>query len=108
MLRFIEDLRGFKVIDVYIEHNVDIAEVTNEEVEEVNVEVDFDVDVNDVEVGVNLEVEVNTEADISWNFRCQVGLNERRRENIFEDTLDFNIKTLSEKASRSDPCVKGN
>lgn len=36
VLRFIEYVRGFKVIDVYVERNVNIPEVTNEEVEEVN------------------------------------------------------------------------
>lgn len=32
----------------------------------------------------------------------------KRKENIFKDILDFDIKTLFEKSSRSDPCVRGN
>ena len=32
----------------------------------------------------------------------------KRKENIFEDVLDFDIKTLFEQSVRSDPCVRGN
>ncbi|CAI8607876.1 unnamed protein product [Vicia faba] len=64
VLTFIEDVKGFKVVYIYVEHNVHILEIIYDMVEQVNVEkvnaLVYDVNVNDdqdndVEVGGNAE-----------------------------------------------------
>ncbi|XP_058765411.1 uncharacterized protein LOC131638892 [Vicia villosa] len=82
VLRFVEDVRGFKVVDIYVEHKVE------ENVEEVNVEeVNVEEDVN-VEVEVNNEeVEVNNEeaANPEQNVDVEVDNEQENVEDVNED-----------------------
>lgn len=61
VLTFIEDVKGFNAINIYVEHNVDIHEITDDEVEQINVE-----NVNAFVHGVNDQVSLNdVEADVN-------------------------------------------
>lgn len=68
VLTFIKDVKRFKVIDVYVEHNVDIPKIIDDVVKPVNVEkVNASIhDVNDVNVNDdqdNMNVGVNDDQD---------------------------------------------
>ncbi|XP_058784134.1 uncharacterized protein LOC131658902 [Vicia villosa] len=97
VLRFMEDVRGFKVVDIYVEHKVEEVsiddvifeeevtvevEVNNEE--EVNVEENVEVEVDNKEEE-NVEVEVDNKKEVNAEENVEVEVDNEKEVNVEEN-----------------------